>query len=495
MPDNKSLLVLVSMRTLHEDNGAGATSRAHACGSPSFLPSPSRAARRAAAPSRGRPRPLYLRIVDALAADVASGRVAADTRLPTQRELAERLGHDDRDRHARLQRSAAPRPRVGDRRARHLRARGAGARDVGVADLTLNQLLATPFGGELIAAASTIDPDLLTSLLEYQPHTGHERHRRVMARWAGLRGVPASVDEIVVTAGAQHGLLAALATLTRPGDAVLTEAVTYTGAISVANHLHLRLVPVPVDAGGLDVDAFARAAKRTGARVAYLMPTLQNPTGVTLSAGRRKALLQAAMRHDVTLIEDDEYGVFSSTLPLAADAPDRCIYLTGVSKAVAPGLRVGLLRAPAALVPRLGAAVFASSVMAPPFGTELVGRWLADGLAERVIAWKRGEFQARTTLARQILGPAGVGLRDLPPISPHVWLPTAPLGGVEFQEQARLRGVIVSAGQSFAVGQGPPPPFVRICLGPPSTREALAQALGVIRDVRARPPMPHAATV
>ena len=360
----------------------------------------------------------------------------------------------------------------------------------GIADLTLNQLLATPFGGELIAAASTIDPDLLTSLLEYQPHAGHERHRRVMARWAGLRGVPASVDEIVVTAGAQHSLLAALATLTRPGDTVLTEAVTYTGLISVANHLHLRLVPVPVDAGGLDVDAFARAAKRTGARVAYLMPTLQNPTGVTLSAGRRKALLQAAIRHDVTLIEDDEYGVFSSTLPLAADAPDRCIYLTGVSKAVAPGLRVGLLRAPAALVPRLGAAVFASSVMAPPFGTELVGRWLADGLAERVIAWKRGEFQARTALARQILG-----LRELPPISPHVWLPTAPLGGVEFLEQARLRGVIVSAGQSFAVGQGPPPPFVRICLGPPSTREALAQALGVIRDVRARPPMPHAATV
>ena len=98
-------------------------------------------------------------------------------------------------------------------------------------------------------------------------------------------------------------------------------------------------------------------------------------------------------------------------------------------------------------------------------------------------------------MARQILGPAGFGLRELPPISPHVWLPTAPLGGVEFMEQARLRGVIVSAGQSFAVGQGPAPPFVRICLGPPSTREALAQALGVLRDVRARPPMPHAATV
>jgi DNA-binding transcriptional MocR family regulator len=445
--------------------------------------------------ARGRPRPLYLRIVDALASDVASGRVAPETRLPTQRELAERLGTTIATvtrAYSEARRRGLVSATVG--RGTFVHAAPAHAAS-GVTDLTLNQMIATPFGGELIAAASTIDPDLLASLLEYQPHGGSERHRRVMARWAGLRGVPAALDEIVVTAGAQHSLLAALATLTRPGDAVLTEAVTYTGAISVANHLHLRLVPVAVDAGGLDVDAFARAAKRTGARVAYLMPTLQNPTGVTLAAGRRKALLQAAAKYDVTLIEDDEYGVFSSTLPLAADAPDRCIYLTGVSKAIAPGLRVGLLRAPASLVPRLGAAVFASSVMAPPFGAEVVGRWLADGLAERVIAWKRAEFQARTVLARQILGSGGFGMRDVPPISPHVWLPTGPLGGVAFMEQARLRGVIVSAGQSFAVGGGPAPPFVRVCLGPPSTREALAQALGVLADVRARPPMPHAATV
>jgi DNA-binding transcriptional MocR family regulator len=441
-------------------------------------------------PAPGRARPLYLRIVDALAADVASGRVAAETRLPTQRELAERLGTTIATvtrAYSEARRRGLVSATVG--RGTFVHAAPAHASS-GVVDLTVNQLLASPFGGELIAAASTIDPDLLTSLLEYQPHRGSERHRQVMARWAGLRGVPATPEEIVVTAGAQHSLLAALATLTRPGEPVLTEAVTYTGLISVANHLHLRLVPVPVDAGGLDVDAFARAARRSGAKVAYLMPTLQNPTGVTLTAGRRKALLQAAARYDVTLIEDDEYGVFSSTLPLAADAPERCLYLTGVSKAVAPGLRVGLLRAPAALVPRLGAAVFASSVMAPPFGTELVGRWLADGLAERVIAWKRAEFQARTTLARQVLG-----LRDIPPISPHLWLPTAPLSGVEFLEQARLSGVIVSAGQSFAVGAGPAPPFVRVCLGPPATREVLAQALGVLRDVRARPPMPHAATV
>ena len=438
----------------------------------------------------GRPRPLYLRIVDALAADVAANRVAPHTRLPTQRELADRLGTTIAT-VTRAYSEARRRGLVSATVGRGTFVQPASLVPAsGTVDLTLNQLAATPFGGELAAAASTIDPPLLASLLDYQPHAGHERHRRVGVQWAGLRGVRATPDEIVVTAGVQHALLVALATLTRPGDAVLAEAVSYTGLMSVATHLHLRVIPVAMDAGGLDVDAFTRAAKRSGARVAYLMPTLQNPTGITLAVERRRALLKAAGRLDVTLIEDDEYGVFGQQPPLASEAPDRCLLLTGVSKAIAPGFRVGFVRAPASLAPRLAAAVFASSVMAPPYGAEIVGRWLADGLAERVIAWKRDELQARTGLARQVLG-----LRDVGPITPHVWLPTAPLSAVEFVEQARLRGVNVSSGQSFVVGQGPAPQAVRLCLGPPPTREALMRALAVVSDVRSRPLVPHAATV
>jgi DNA-binding transcriptional MocR family regulator len=471
----------VSTHTLHEDNRSPVWS-------PKLPPVsvPARGARGGA-----RPRPLYLRIVDALAADVAAGRVQPSARLPTQRELAERLGTTI----ATITRAYTEARRRGLVSAtvgrgtfvQHTRHATPAS---GIADLTINQLLATPFGGELAAAASTIDADLLASLLEYQPHPGHLRHRRIGAGWVAMRGLEATPDEIVVTAGAQHALLVALATLTRPGDTILVEALTYTGLISVANHLHLQVVPVAMDAGGLDVDAFARAAKRTGARVAYLMPSLQNPTGVTLSPARRKALLQAAAKHDVTILEDDEYGAFSNAVPLAVEAPDRCIYFTGVSKSVAPGVRVGFLRAPASLVPRLGAAVFASTVMASPFGVEIVGRWLADGLAERVIEWKREEFTARATVARQVLG-----LKDLAPACPHVWLPTERHTAMELVEQARLRGVLVSPGQSFAIGRGPAPQAVRLCLGPPATREALMQALAVVSEVRSRPAMPHAATV
>ncbi len=151
------------------------------------LPPISVPARAAAAVRRGRPRPLYLRIVDALAADVASGRVAADTRLPTQRELAERLGTTIATvtrAYSEARRRGLVSATVG--RGTFVHAAPAHATS-GIADLTLNQLLATPFGGELIAAASTIDPDLLTSLLEYQPHT---RPRAPSAR-DGALGRPA----------------------------------------------------------------------------------------------------------------------------------------------------------------------------------------------------------------------------------------------------------------------------------------------------------------
>ena len=354
----------------------------------------------------------------------------------------------------------------------------------GVADLTLNQLMATPFGGELIAAGSTIDPRPAGARCSSTSRTAAtSAHRAIMARWAGLRGVPASAEEIVVAAGAQHGLLAALATLTRPGDAVLTEAVTYTG---------VDLARQPPRTCGWCLSRWTpaaststpspAAAKRTGARVAYLMPTLQNPTGVTLSAARRKALLQAAARHDVTLIEDDEYGVFSSTLPLAADAPDRCVYLTGVSKAVAPGLRVGLLRAPAALVPRLGAAVFASTRDGAAV-RDRAGRALA-----RPTGWPSASSPGSAASSRP--APRWRARSSGCAICPRLSAArvaadgAARRGGV--QEQARLRGVLVSAGQSFAVGQTAPPAFVRVCLGPPATREALGRALEVLRDV-ARP--------
>ncbi len=440
-------------------------------------------------PSRGRGRraaPLHQRLTDAIAADVAAGRLRPGQRLPTQRELADAVGTTV----ATVTRSYAEARRRGLVTAtvgRGTFVRDAAARaDSGPLDLTVNSLRPAPFLAELAAsAAGLVDHDGLDALAAYQPHAGAERHRHAGAAWVRRRHVPAAAGDVVVTAGAQHAMLVALATLTRPRDVLLVEALTYPGLKSLANHLHVRLEPIALDAEGARPDALARAARRTGARVAYLMPVLQNPTGATAGQARRRALLDAAARAGVTIIEDDQYGFLSDAPPLAAEAPDRCCYICSLSKSVVPGIRVGFLRAPAELVPRLAAAVFASSVMAPAFTAELAARWIADGLADRIVAWKRQEFQARAVIARRVLDVR------LPPHAPHAWVGlTGRITATDAVQQARLRGVLVSPATAFQAGRGAGE-GLRVCLGPPASREALERGLTSLADVLRDPPRPH----
>ena len=414
------------------------------------------------------------------------------TRLPTQRELAERLGTTI----ATVTRSYTEARRRGLVTATV--GRGTFVRDGAYAPATsgIADLDAELAGADAVrrrADRGRLDVIDRDGLPRRCSSTSRTPATSAIARAGALGGAArraASADEIVVTAGAQHG------DARRAGDADAARATSCSSRrspipalISLANHLHLRLVPVPIDAGGLDSTPSPAPPRAPGRASLYLMPTLQNPTGVTLSAGRRKALLEVAIRHDVTLIEDDRIRRLLETR--CRSPPTRriaALHLTGVSKAVAPGLRVGLLRAPAALVPRLGAAVFAIA---------------RDGAAVRHGA---GRDAGSPTDSPSASSPGSgrvpgaqprsrarfSGCARSPPTAPaRLAADARPLGAAKFVEQARLRGVLVSASQTFAVGREPPPTFVRICLGPPSTREALEAALRTLADVLREPPQPH----
>jgi DNA-binding transcriptional MocR family regulator len=437
--------------------------------------------------------PLYARIVDALAADIAEGRLVPGSRLPTQRELAEHVGATV----ATITRSYAEAQRRGLVDATV--GRGTFVRDTvyapatrGPVDLTVNSIAPAPFVGAMLASLSAcVDAAAGDALVAYQPHQGAARHREAGVAWLRDRGVTADPNDVVVTAGAQHAMLVTLATLTRPRDVVLVERLTYPGMKSLANHLHLRLEPVEIDEEGMTPSSLAEAAARTRAKVVYTMPTLQNPTASTMGLTRRRAIADVASASGLTVIEDDQYGFLADETPLAALAPDRVVHISSLSKSLAAGLRVGFLRGPSALVPRLAAAVFASAVMAPSVTAELAARWIEDGLARRIIDWKREELTARQQIARRVLGQ-----RAPRPATPHVWLPMPPTTTAEdFVEQARLRGVVVSASPAFGVGPARPEHAVRLCLGPPATREALEDALRILAGVLKDPPRPHAAVV
>jgi DNA-binding transcriptional MocR family regulator len=273
----------------------------------------------------------------------------------------------------------------------------------------------------------------------------------------------------------------ALATICAPKETVLCESVTYTGMRSLAHHLHVRLQGVAMDHDGLLPDALEDAALESGGRTVYCMPSVQNPTGLVMSKKRRKEIAAVATKLNLTIVEDDTYGFLTSGIaPLVSLIPDRTFYLTSLSKSVAPGLRIGFLRAPQAWTDRVIGAIFATTVTVTPLSAAAAAMWMQDGTADRVIEWKRQEVRARQQLARGVFGSKIAGS----PESQHLWLPLPSRWPAEdFTRAARQRGVIVTAGRDFAVERHDPPNAVRICLGPPAERTSLAKALSTLSEI------------
>jgi DNA-binding transcriptional MocR family regulator len=143
--------------------------------------------------------------------------------------------------------------------------------------------------------------------------------------------------------------------LAEPGDEIIVESPSYPGALQIFQINGLRAIPVPVDEDGMRVDHVEAILRTRRPRFIYTMPSLHNPTNVTMNADRRERLATIARRAGVPIIEDDPYGPLSTQglLPLVSLAPDHVVYLSTFSKTVAPSLRVGWLSAPRMILERL----------------------------------------------------------------------------------------------------------------------------------------------
>jgi GntR family transcriptional regulator/MocR family aminotransferase len=200
-----------------------------------------------------------------------------------------------------------------------------------------------------------------TTLLDYHAHAGYPPLRAAIAAYVGVaRGVQCSAEQVFITNGAQDALSLAALVLLNPGDAVWMEDPGYRGARAALLSAGAQLVPVPIDADGLDVADGMRT--NAAARLAYVTPSHQYPTGVTMSLTRRLALLDWAQRQAAWIIEDDYDSEFRYRgRPLSAlqglDGGQRVIYVGTFSKVLFPTLRLGYMIVPPALVGGLGMAL------------------------------------------------------------------------------------------------------------------------------------------
>ncbi|MCB9545372.1 MAG: PLP-dependent aminotransferase family protein [Myxococcales bacterium] len=294
-----------------------------------------------------------------------------------------------------------------------------------------------------------------------------------------LRGLPIDADHVLVTRGAQLGLYLAARALLRPGDVVGVEALGYRPAWAALAATGARLVPLPVDADGLVVDALP-----AGLRAIYLTPHHQYPTTVTLPAARRLALLQHATAHGVALIEDDYDHEFHyegrPVLPLAsADAGGVVLHCGTLSKVFAPGLRLGYVVAPPPVIEAMARWRTVIDRQGDALGETAIAELLGDGELPRHIRRMRRIYQER----RGILVEA---VRRALPFADF----TVPAGGMAlwcrlppevdadaWAARALARGVAVQAGSRFLFS-GEPCPALRLgfaALPGPKLEEAVAR--------------------
>ena len=452
--------------------------------------------------------PRYLAIAEAIAGDVRAGRLKAGERLPTHRDLAYRIGvtvgtvtraYAEAERRGLIAGEVGRGTYVRDLGARvgfpireSYPLREASADDEAAPiDLSVNYPVreATDrlFGDTLRALAN--EPGV-AALLDYQVNRGLARHRAAGAKLIGKNGLEVPPERVIVTCGAQHAMAVAFTALTRPGDTVLTESLTYPGMKLIAGMLQLRLHGVAMDEHGLQPDAFEAACRATQPRALYCMPTLQNPTSVTMPEARRREIAGIAERHGVAIVEDDIYGFLDGAAPppLSRYAPSVGHYVLSVSKCLAPGLRAGFLAIPPGDSAAYVAAVRTTVWMAPPLAVEVAARWIDDGTGQKLSDALRDEAELRQRMVRERL--AGYDYATAPH-SLHGWLTLPePWRASQFTAEARARGVLLTPAEAFVVAR-PAPQAVRICTGAVKTRDRLARGLDVVAGLLKSAPEEH----
>lgn len=444
--------------------------------------------------------PAYARLAAAVRALVVDGRVPLAARLPAERDLATRLAV------SRTTVTAA---------YDALRAQGYVHARQGAGTFTSLPPGHVPHGAgysvadgsallDLAVASPAALPDALEAAVERAvPRLGgHLRGhgyvvlglpelREAVAERYTARGLPTSADGVVVTAGALAGIALVVRSLLTPGERVVVDSPTYPSALDVVRRSGGRLLGVPLDDAGWDLDRVEEAYRAALPRLGYVVADFANPTGHLLDAGGRERLVRAAARADSTLLVDETLAELTldavADLPAVAAFSDRVVTVGSMSKAHWGGLRIGWVRAPLPVAARLAEQRSAAD-LAPPVLDQLVAvELLRDSTA---LERRREQLRNRRAVLVEVLREHCPG-----------WVWRQPAGGLvlwvrldapvatALSAAAERHGVrLVPGGRFFADGVGERHVRIPFTLPEPALADAVRRLGQARQDLAAAPP-------
>ncbi|MDN3353717.1 PLP-dependent aminotransferase family protein [Actinomadura sp. DC4] len=433
----------------------------------------------------------YRRIADELAARIADGRLRPGDRLPPQRRLARQhgiAGSTAARVYAELIRRGLAVGEVG--RGTFVRAARPPAEPAlaepgdALVDLEL-AFSVLPDQPALVAASlgGMLRHDVLDAALRPVGAAGTPQAREAAARLLSGGGWAPEPDRVLFAGNGRQAVAASVAALVPPGERLGVEALTYPIVKGIAARLGVTLVPLAMDEDGVRPAAIRAAG---ALRAVYLQPTLHNPLGTTMPAGRRAEIAALLRERDLYAIEDRVYSFLREDVPpLAARAPERVVVVDGMSKRLAPGLTAGFAVAPPPAAGRVASALRSGGWSATRFALDAVTRMLTDGTAEVLQRAKRADAVARQDVMRERL--AGFDVAADPRGYCCWWRLPEPWRAETFVAAAARRGVAVTPAAAFTVGAGHAPDAVRLALAAPPL-DPLTAALGALAAIARQNP-------
>lgn len=429
--------------------------------------------------------PKYLALADLLEAGIKSGALKGGTKLPPQRELADFLD---------INLSTV------SRAFKLCEQRGLLSASVGNGTYVSSGVTTEPVllcgdrdarvieMGAIVPVVSSNErvknymqkllkaPDA-RSLFSYGSPEGAKRHREAGAAWMGRSGFYTDAAHIVLAAGGQNALCAALGTLFEPGDKVGVDPLTHPGIKTAAKLLGIHLIPIQSRNGEMTETGILYAIQNENIKGIYIMPDFHNPTTHIMSLEGRRMIAEAAVERGLLVIEDGLNNLLEETPmpPIASFAPEHILYLSSLSKTIAAGLRTAFIHVPERYHKELVTVLYSMNISVSPLLATAAAGLIEDGIADEIIEERKRDIIVRNHIVDEIL--AGIpiaGVRTCP--LRYIQLP-AHLVGEDFERRAWEAGVQVYGAEHFVIGNRPAPNTARISVTTPATLADLTEGL------------------